>query len=66
MRIYPNSLKEYFYFDESDLAPIPKGFFRKIIGIYLNTRYSMIVLMKLSQYFYIKPEKRKAKKRCYI
>lgn len=65
MRMYPNSLRECFNFDETDLNPTPKGFLRKIVGIYLNTRWSMTVLMRLSQYFHIKSEKCKGTKRTF-
>ena len=57
-----HSLKACFYFDEHALNPIPKGWVRKIMNLTLlsNSRYSMPVLMRLSQYFFIKSSKAKS------
>jgi serine O-acetyltransferase len=46
--------KECFTFDEHDLNPIPKGSIRKLQQILFRHRYSMPVVMRLSQYFYRK------------
>jgi serine acetyltransferase len=52
----PKSFGECFYFDEHELNPIPKGWIRKLLAltIFLSSRYSMPVYMRISQYYYIK------------
>jgi serine O-acetyltransferase len=40
--------------DEAEINPIPKGIIGKTIGVLLSARYSMPVLMRLSQYYYLK------------
>lgn len=52
-RIEPNSFKECFYFDEHEINPIPKGWFKKFRSILLSSRYSMPVYMRLSQHFWL-------------
>lgn len=52
-----NSLKECFYIDEHELNPVPNGIIRKIIALFLSSRYSMPVLMRLTQYYYLKSQK---------
>ena len=56
MKTAPDRFGECFTFDESELNPTPKGFLRKLIGLYLNTRWSMTVLMRLSQWYYRKSQ----------
>jgi len=58
MKTCPCSLKECFYFDESDLNPTPTGFIKKICYVILVKRYSMHTLMRISQYLYSKSTNR--------
>lgn len=55
-RTEPNSFKECFYFDEHEINPTPKGWIEKILRltIFSNSRYSMPVYMRLSQYYFIR------------
>jgi serine acetyltransferase len=53
-RTYAVSFAECFVFDISELNPEPLGWFRKIITLFLDSRYSMTVLMRLSQYYFRK------------
>jgi len=50
--------------DEHMLNPIPKGKIRKLRALVLSSRYSMPVLMRLSQLFFIRYSKSTAIKRC--
>ena len=43
-------MSECFYCDESELMPVPKKRLARLFAFLLNTRYSMVVLMRLSQY----------------
>ena len=62
-RFCPESFKECFCFDESELNPTPRGVLRKALMVYLTPRYSMVTLMRLAQYFYNKSQARKGLKR---
>lgn len=53
-KMWASSFKECFYMDEAELNPTPKGIIRKIGALCLSSRYSMPVLMRLSQYYYLK------------
>lgn len=53
-KMHADSIKECFTLDEADINPIPKGITGKIIALFLSARYSMPVLMRLSQYYYLK------------
>ena len=62
----PTSLRECFSFDESALNPTPKGAWRKLLTLSLDSRYSMTTLMRLSQYFYVRATSRRGlSKRVY-
>ena len=50
----PSFFKECFSMDEHELNPTPKGIFRKIKALFMNSRYSMSVLMRMTQFFHIK------------
>jgi len=65
--MFANSFKECFRLDENELNPIPIGMLRKIVAIFLTARYSMPVLMRLSQHYYLKSQKTsiKIKSRLY-
>lgn len=60
---YPKSIKECFYFDQSELNPTAKGFFRKVVVMSLETKYSITTLMRLSQYFSLRSQSKKMIKR---
>ena len=62
-RFRADSLGECFYFDESDLNPTPKSIYGKLVGVLFNPRYSMTVLMRISQYYYVKSRGSRALKR---
>ena len=49
----PKTFSRCFTMDDNELNPTPKGL-RKIIGLFLYTRYSMSVWMRLAQYFFNK------------
>ena len=53
-RFEPSSFKDCFYMDGCKLNPTPKGVLNKIKGLLISPRYSMPVLMRLSQYFHLK------------
>jgi len=50
----PSFFKECFSMDEHELNPTPKGIFRKVKALFMNSRYSMSVLMRMTQFFHIK------------
>ena len=47
----PTSLRQCFNFDDCELNPTPKSW-KKIFGVFLYTRYSMSVWLRLAQYFW--------------
>ena len=56
-KMIPSSFMESFYLDEHKLNKIPKGWLRKLECLLLSSRYSMPVLMRLSQFYYLSSEK---------
>lgn len=52
----PSSLKHCFTCDESELNPTPRGVVRKVAMAYLNPRYSMTTLMRVSAYYHVKSQ----------
>ena len=50
----PSFFKECFSMDEHEINPTPKGIFRKIMALFMKPRYSMPVLMRMTQFFHIK------------
>lgn len=57
MKTEPQSFRDCFTFDAHPNNPIPRGKFRKIFAIFFSARYSMPVVMRISQYFYNKSNK---------
>ncbi len=53
----PSSFSECFSLDEHASNPIPKGWLRKFRSLFLSSRYSMPVLMRLSQFYYLTSQK---------
>ena len=50
----PSSFRDCFNMDECKANPAPKGILKKIKGLFVNSRYSMSVFMRMSQFFYLK------------
>lgn len=50
----PSTFGECFSFDESALNPTPRGMVRKAYTVLIQSRYSMTVLMRLTQHYFIK------------
>ena len=50
----PSFFKECFSMDEHELNPTPKGIYRKIKALFICSRYSMSVLMRMTQFYHIK------------
>lgn len=48
----PNGFRECFVFDASELNPLPRGWGRTLMMLIFSARYSMPVLLRLTQYFY--------------
>lgn len=64
--MFAGSFKECFRLDENELNPIHRGMLRKILAIFLSARYSMPVLMRLSQYYYLRSQKTSIKIKIYV
>ena len=48
----PSSFRDCFNMDGSELNPVPKGILNKIKGLFVNSRYSMSVFMRMNQFFF--------------
>ena len=48
----PRSIRECFSYDEHKYNPVPKSWFKKLYLFFLTQRYSMPVLMRLTELFY--------------
>lgn len=51
-RHYCKSLRECFYFDVTEINPLPSSMLKMFLAIILSANYSTPVLMRISQFFY--------------
>ena len=55
----PRSIRECFVYDAHRYNPVPNSWFKKLYLFFLTQRYSMPVLMRLTELFYKKYRKRR-------